>query len=284
MNSKNAVERVNGSDGKSYPASYTAHRDAIRRAIEADPHATNTAIAKRMHSARDTVIAVRREIAGQIVDARYAAMCTAIAECYRVDEVKDLRDKARALEVYTRQAQNREAERRAAEIRLRAERRAGELLLKQTKAEGTRSQLRGRDASGGRIERPPEARAQTLREKGISKDQGSDWQKLATLPEQTFEAALADQKQPPTTTSLVKLATQAGPRYSVTAMDGSTSMNPMSLWVWDLVRGFERKCLAQEEPIAVFGGMTQTMQADLARLVPGLLDWFARLPIDTVKP
>lgn len=31
---------------------------------------------------------------------RYDAMCTAIAECERVDEAKDIRDKARAPEVY----------------------------------------------------------------------------------------------------------------------------------------------------------------------------------------
>lgn len=59
----------------------------------------------------------------------YDAMCTAIADCHRIDEVKDLRDKAMALELYAKQAKNFEAERKASEIRLRAERRTGELLL-----------------------------------------------------------------------------------------------------------------------------------------------------------
>ncbi len=31
------------------------------------------------------------------LDARYTDMCRAIAECYRVDEVKQIRDKALAL-------------------------------------------------------------------------------------------------------------------------------------------------------------------------------------------
>ncbi len=56
--------------------------------------------------------------------ARYDAMCRAIDEAYQFDEVKDIRDKALAIEVYSRQAKNIYAEKRACEIRLRAERKA----------------------------------------------------------------------------------------------------------------------------------------------------------------
>ena len=58
--------------------------------------------------------------AAQLV--KYDAMCRAIDAAYHVDEVKDIRDKAVALETYARQAHNVEAERQACEIRLRAER------------------------------------------------------------------------------------------------------------------------------------------------------------------
>lgn len=77
--------------------------------------------------------------ASEVVDyglVRYDSMCKAIAEAYEVDEVKDIRDKTRALEAYFRQAKNTEAERRACEIRLRAERRAGQLLQKLDKSKG----------------------------------------------------------------------------------------------------------------------------------------------------
>jgi len=58
----------------------------------------------------------------------YDKMCRAIAECAEVDEVKDIRDKAMAMEAYAKQAMNTEAERQAINIRLRAERKAGEML------------------------------------------------------------------------------------------------------------------------------------------------------------
>ena len=65
---------------------------------------------------------------------RYEAMVYAIAQCHAIDEVKDIRDKAMALELYAKQARNTDAERKASEIRLRAERRTGELLKELARA------------------------------------------------------------------------------------------------------------------------------------------------------
>ena len=56
----------------------------------------------------------------QMLPVRYDAMCRAIDAAFEVDEVKEIRDQALAFEVYSRQARNIEAERRACEIRLRA--------------------------------------------------------------------------------------------------------------------------------------------------------------------
>ena len=66
---------------------------------------------------------------------RYDAMCRAIQSCEKIDEVKEIRDKAIALEVYAAQALNKEAERSARMIRIRAERRAGQ-MLKEGKRKG----------------------------------------------------------------------------------------------------------------------------------------------------
>jgi len=112
---------------------------------------------------------------------RYDAMCRAIAEVHRIDEVKDMRDKAQALERYARQAKNKEAEQQCREIRLRAERRTGELIRQQQQA-GELATAGGDPLSRDTTMAPP-----TLSDIGISRDQSSKWQQLADIPDETFE-------------------------------------------------------------------------------------------------
>jgi hypothetical protein len=117
---------------------------------------------------------------------RYDAMCNAIEAAYEVDEVKDIRDKALAWEMYSRQAKNTDAERDACEIRLRAERRAGELLRQLDKRKNQKS-------AGPTMGPAP----LTLKELGISKNQSSKWQKLAGVPDEEFDAK-------PTTNGIIR--------------------------------------------------------------------------------
>ena len=61
---------------------------------------------------------------------KWDRMKQAVAECYRVDEIALIRNKAEAYRYALRQAkESPEVIRKAEEIKLRAERRAGELLL-----------------------------------------------------------------------------------------------------------------------------------------------------------
>jgi N6-adenosine-specific RNA methylase IME4 len=131
---------------------------------------------------------------------RYDAMCRAIAECHAVDEVKDIRDKARALEHYARQAKDKEAVRQCGAVRLRAEVKAGELLAKMEKAKGAKGNPGGQ---GAIVVRSHDDTTQTLSSIGVSKKQSSDWQQLAALPTPEIEAAL-NKSVIPTTNALLK--------------------------------------------------------------------------------
>lgn len=111
---------------------------------------------------------------------RYDAMVIAIAECHQVDEVKDLRDKAKALEVYAKQARNLDAEHKAAEVRIRAERRCGQLLAEMKTAGrmdrgaiGNAGPGRGHKAPENAVEKRDLVSETKLVDLGITKDQSS---------------------------------------------------------------------------------------------------------------
>jgi hypothetical protein len=188
---------------------------------------------------------------------KYDSMCRAIAEAYEVDEVKDIRDKSLALEAYFKQAKNTDAERKACEIRLRAERKAGE-LLKRMEANGERQ---GR---GGDRRSESKSPAGTLNDLGISKKQSAKWQQLADIPEADFEAALADPKKP-STSSIVNAAERAK----------KAPMSPNALWLWGRLRDFEREGLLAAHPDDLLAEMTEAMQADVRRLASVVADWLS---------
>ena len=88
----------------------------------------------------------RMTMTGQLT--RYDAACRAVAEAHRIDEVKDIRDKAVALSVYARQARDGELIAHATAIRKRAERRLGELMEDDRKAGKLAKGTRGRPEEG----------------------------------------------------------------------------------------------------------------------------------------
>lgn len=136
---------------------------------------------------------------------KYDAACQAIAECKRIDEVKDWSDKAAAIEAYGRMSKNYDIERDAAEIRVRAQRKMGELIIEMDKSKG------GRPA-----EKPvlgvDRFSAVTLTDMGISRNQSSQAQAIARIPEPEFEQTLSEHREEQkkvTGRMLSKLAKQA---------------------------------------------------------------------------
>ena len=106
----------------------------------------------------------------------YDAMRRELALAHDLDEVKDIRDKAEALRMYAKQAKlGLHDQNRMAEIKLRAERRAGQLLRELP-----------RDPGG----RPPGNSLQpatSLQSTGIEPTQAYRWQRIADIPQDMFE-------------------------------------------------------------------------------------------------
>jgi hypothetical protein len=188
---------------------------------------------------------------------RYDAMCRAIAEAHAVDEVKDIRDKAIALEYYARQARTTEAERKACEIRLRAERKVGRLTSEMETAQGERTDT----TSSHRA-----TKLRALQDAGISKDQASKWERLAAIPDDEFEAALASPEMPSTSGIL---AAHTPPKQQ--------HMDDRALWVWGRLLDFERQRILETDPRDLFGQMFEHMQETTRELAPRVAEWLGRI-------
>jgi ParB family chromosome partitioning protein len=110
-----------------------------------------------------------------------------LALATKIDEVKDIRDKAEALRAYMKQAgESLEMQNQCAEIKIRCERKGGMILKEQEKNEG------GRPPKTGNTMLP--VSPNTYEELGIEKMQASRWQAIADIPEEKFEERIAELK------------------------------------------------------------------------------------------
>ena len=121
----------------------------------------------------------------------YDQCCAALAECRTTDEARHIRDKAKAIAVYARQAKNRTLEADACEIRLRAERRLGQMLLEHKATVGFAN---GGDAQRTRF-RPGTESKPTLAEAGIDKKLSMNAQRLAKLSNPEFDGSIGDARE-----------------------------------------------------------------------------------------
>lgn len=188
----------------------------------------------------------------------YEAAKHALAEYRTVDEVKDFRDKAAALQHYAEQAGNHEMERDARVARMRAERRFGELYKDGEKAK------RGPDKEGAqRSQRVTPDEPKTLDELGVTKRQSTKWQKWADVPEDKFEEVLQCDKPE---SAIYEYLKQPLPTTK------QKQMHENALWWYGTLRraGEKRYSMSFLETVA---DMNAEMQQDMNGFIDELLRW-----------
>ena len=132
---------------------------------------------------------------------KYNAARQALQEAHSIDEVKDILNKSDKMRAYAKQAKDKDLEMWAAEIKLRAERRAGEMLQDMDMAKGGRPELTGHSEVPVNLEN----NTPTLSEMEISKNESSQWQQTARIPKEDFEEHIETEKakgKTPTSTGL----------------------------------------------------------------------------------
>jgi N6-adenosine-specific RNA methylase IME4 len=113
--------------------------------------------------------------------AKYHAARQALAECVRVDEVKTMRDKALAMEVYALQQKDADLIAASVYIRKRAERRIGELMAEERKAGDLKEGRPKKRVAGGPV-------FVDLAKRGIDKHLADRARKAAATPDAKYEA------------------------------------------------------------------------------------------------
>jgi hypothetical protein len=194
--------------------------------------------------------------------AHYDAACRAIAEVHAIDELLNIKNSYVALQAYANQARNFEIEQMAAEIRVRAEFRAGELLIEMMKA-GLRET--GRPQKGTRI--GTRTSRITLGEMGITRSESRKWRRLFMVGKAKFEAALADKTTIPTAASIIRANEE--PKH--------TSVSSEAVGLWSMLRDFENDSLLDKEPAEVLSTMTPAMLDQVHTLAPRVARWLRRI-------
>jgi len=191
---------------------------------------------------------------------RYETAKNAIAEYKSVDEVKDFRDKAIAIQAYAKQANDYGLERDASIARVRAERKCGELLRDMEKAKGGWNARKKSCGSDERLQDEPK----TLTEMGLTKDQSSKWQKLADIPEEVFERVI-DSGMPVSGAQVVETAEKEDKT--------DKKIDTTALWIWGRLRDMEKNNIFSRPLSELVSEMTDGMRPDIERIIPKLKRW-----------
>lgn len=129
-----------------------------------------------------------------------------LAEAKTMDDIMHIRDIAEAARTYAQAAKlGLQSQNEAAEIKIRAERKAGEMLAQMPMNEGGWKQ-KNESCSNAIL---PQELPPTLSDLGIERMQSSRWQKIARLPSEVFEEFITETKEDKkelTSASVVRMA------------------------------------------------------------------------------
>jgi hypothetical protein len=193
---------------------------------------------------------------------QYDTMRHHIELAHRIDEVKDIRDKAEALEHYMRLAKDTDAERACREIRERAEKKAGRLLKERDKPMGRPKKLVGTNNHFSEASKP-----KSLTELKISKEESVKWQGLSTIPDEITDARwargesaypLSPRKTLGSQLSALNLAKEAQRLAKMASKEVELAQpNPrlreMALKTANAWNGVARKCEGNQRQLSVVG-------------------------------
>lgn len=173
-----------------------------------------------------------------------------------VDEVKEIRDKAIALEAYAKQAMNTDMERAAVNIRIRAERKAGQMLKDLNPGRGGNNNPEG---SNQHVSRPKghsepltSEYAQAKQSANISDTQAKRWQQLADVEDDTFEEIMEDSE---------KLSTNR-------IINKEKQIDSDIIWLMGRLRDFERHKINNLQPEKIVDLMTPEMMVRAGTQIP----------------
>lgn len=179
---------------------------------------------------------------------RHNAMKQALLECQAVDEVKELRDQAIAMETYAKQAMDLEAERIAIDIRIRAERRAGDMMRVMQRTDHNHGNQHV--AKDQREPLPKSEYAQAKSDSGISDTQAKRWQQLSKIPDEEFEGAMMGRDKI-TTSGLIEANKKTQP------------MDKNAIWLWGRLRDYDRKGAFDFDLPYLISELSDSMRVDL---------------------
>ena len=141
--------------------------------------------------------------------AKLSAATYALAEAKTLDDVKRIIDIAEAARTYARAAKlGLEAANHAAEVKLRAERKAGELLQQLERSPLSNG---GDTRPASQAVTPPSEYSAVLEESDINRMTAHRWQTVAQVPDEVFEehvATVQQEQRELTSAGLLRLASE----------------------------------------------------------------------------